>query len=99
MSNAPESGLSSNSNSSYGSSNTSAAPVAAKRAPAYRRSLSLEQSQNIKEAEVLNGNLILKGMQNLILIYFCRVNLPFQMLLTSVILMTMRRTHRTVAGL
>ncbi len=63
MSNAPESGLSSNSNSSYGNGTTSAAPIAAKRAPAYRRSLSLEQSQNIKEAEVLNGNLILKRVE------------------------------------
>ena len=51
MSNAPESGLSSNSSSSYGTSVTTA-PTAAKRAPVYRRSLSLEQSQNIKEAEV-----------------------------------------------
>lgn len=51
MSNAPgESG----STTSYGTSSASPATTVAKRAPVYRRSLSLEQSQNIKEAEVFS---------------------------------------------
>lgn len=50
MSNAP--GDSGSSTTNYGTSAASTATPVTKRAPVYRRSLSLEQSQNIKEAEV-----------------------------------------------
>jgi hypothetical protein len=52
MSNAPGD-MGSNVTSNYGDSVTPATPVT-KRAPVYRRALSLEQSQNIREIEVFN---------------------------------------------
>lgn len=51
MSNAPGESGSTSTSSNYGVSAGPATP-ATKRAPVYRRSLSLEQSQNMKEAEV-----------------------------------------------
>lgn len=53
MSTAPGDMGSNLSSNNYGDSVTPATPVT-KRAPVYRRALSLEQSQNIKEIEVFN---------------------------------------------
>ncbi len=53
MSTAPGDMGSNLASNNYGDSVTPATPVT-KRAPVYRRALSLEQSQNIKEIEVLN---------------------------------------------
>lgn len=52
MSNAPGDSGSSSTTSSYVTSTSTATSATTKRAPVYRRSLSLEQSQNMKEAEV-----------------------------------------------
>jgi len=53
MSNAPGDMGSNVTSNNYGDSITPATPVT-KRAPVYRRALSLEQSQNIREIEVFN---------------------------------------------
>ena len=53
MSNAPGDMGSNITSNNYGDSVTPVTPVT-KRAPVYRRALSLEQSQNIREIEVFN---------------------------------------------